>query len=174
MKNIKLITLFVVSTLVLSVCFVSCKKPVRKIEDTSSSQPVQNLDFVPKYQIVNESNQIRNDKGITYFILIDPVDLSSEAFIGQVKNIVKQVVTEKIKKENISIEIFDTREALDIALKDNNSEDSLLQTHYIAKYVGESNEEIYRDTLYIFPVVTKGGIGAGKYFDVIEFDPYNW
>jgi hypothetical protein len=175
MKNIKFITLFLVLILVLSLSFISCKKPVPKVVDTTTTQKeTQNLDFVPNYEIVNELENIREDKGITYFILINPVDLSTEAFIGQIKNIIKQVVKEKIKKENISIEIFDKREALDIVLKDKNSEDTLLQNHYIAKYVGESNDEIYRDTLYIFPVVTKGGIGAGKYFDVIEFDPYNW
>jgi len=174
MKNIKLITLFVVFVLVSSVCFVSCRKPTRKIEDTSSNQPIQDLDFVPKYEMVNESEKIRDDGGITYFILIDPVDLTSEAFVGHIKNIIKQVVKEKIKKENISIEIFDNREALEAVFKDINSEDPLLQTHFIAKYVGESDTETYRDTLYIFPVAPKGGFGTGKYFDVIDFSPYKW
>jgi len=174
MKNIKLITSCLILILVFSLCFTSCKKPTRQVLEILPDQKIVDLDFVPNYTMVSESDEIREDGNITYFILIDPVDLSSDEFIGQIKNIIKQVVKEKIEKENISIEIFDNREALDIALKDKSSEDPLLQDHFIARYIGESESEIYRDTLYIFPVTTKGGIGPGKYFDVIEFDPYNW
>ena len=170
---------------------ISCKKtqkiviPENKVisdnktvsENKPVNQPtIKNNDTrkVPRYEIIKETNLLRSDKSTTYFILINRVDLSSDAFIGQIKNLIKQVVVDKKKKENVTIEIFDSQNALELAFKDKNSKEPLLKMHFIAKYIGDSNGEKYKNTLYIFPNGEKEKSKAGEYFDIIDFNPIDW
>lgn len=186
----KIFTLLVI--FIVSIGFaVSCKKtqkiitPENKVvsdnkavdNNKPADKPIEKKEAqkaVPRYEIIKETNLLRADKGTTYFVYILPVDLRTDAFISSIKNLVKQIVVEKKKKANISIEIFDSLNALDLSFKDKNSKEPLLQKHYIAKYAGESKDEIYKNTLYIFPNGEKDKSGAGKYFDIIDFDPAKW
>jgi hypothetical protein len=178
MKNIKNVSLLLV-VLFISVSLASCKKPIALTDDMPIKQEQKQqtkpaTDVVPKYEIIKKT-QDRSDKGLTFYIIIRPVNLSTDAFVGQIKNLVKQMVKEDIKNEKITIELFDSMNALDMYVNDKNSKASLLQTHYVAKYVGDSNGEIYKNTLYIFPHSSKDDKSeAGKYFDIIDFDPSNW
>jgi hypothetical protein len=181
MKNIKLLSLLLV-VFFLSVTFVSCKKPVAVVTTTPPATTPSNdikvtppSEVVPNYEIIKKTDQLRTDKGVTGYIIIRPVDLSTDAFVSQIKNLVKKMVKEDLKQEKITIEIFDSMNALDMYVKDSNSKAPLLVTHYVAKYVGDSSDEIYKNTLYIFPNSTKEDKSeASQYFDIIDFDPANW
>jgi hypothetical protein len=192
MKNMKL-SCFLLVILFVSGIVGSCKKqvavtkplpPAQEQKENGLTNPppappakpvVAPADFVPNYEIVKQTDQIRKDKGLTFYIIVRPVDLSSDVFIIPIKNLVKQMVKEKIKSEKITIEIFDSLNALDLYVKDSSSNAPLLTTHHIASYVGDSSDEIYLNTLYLFPNSTKEDkSAAGKFFDVIDFDPANW
>jgi hypothetical protein len=190
MKTIKNVSLSLV-VLFISVSLASCKKPVAKVpsplppvtntsKDSKVTSPTTpppdatTTDLIPKYEILKKT-QDRSDNGLTFYIIIRPINLSTDAFVGQIKNLVKQMVKDDIKNEKITIEVFDSMNALDMYVKDKNSKAPLLQTHHIARYVGDSEGEIYKNTLYIFPNSTKDDKSeAGKYFDIIDFDPSNW
>lgn len=192
MKNMKLGCYLLVALLV-GGTLTSCKKQVavtksqppaqeQKENGTKTPPPsppskpvVAPADFIPNYEIVKKTDQARKDKGLTFYVIVRPVDLSSDTFVVPIKNLVKQMVKEKIKSEKITIEIFDSLNALDLYVTDSTSKAPLLITHHIARYVGDSSEEIYPNTLYFFPNSGKEDKSpAGKYFDIIDFDPANW
>lgn len=64
----------------------------------------------------------RYDGDITYHVLIDPIDLSSNDFKDDIKEIIRRAVGERGRK--ISIEIFDKRDSLQ------NDYDYFLFLHY--------------------------------------------
>jgi hypothetical protein len=177
MRNIKVFCL----TILVSLSFVSCKKQVTVTTNPPLTPPSNDIkvtppsEVIPNYEIIKKTDQKRADKGLTCYIIIRPVDLTSDTFVGQIKNLVKKMVTVDLKQEKITIEIFDSMNALDMYVNDNNSKSPLLVTHHIATYVGDSSDEIYKNTLYLFPNSTKEDKSeAGKYFDIIDFDPSNW
>ncbi|MBM3703249.1 MAG: hypothetical protein FJW63_09775 [Actinobacteria bacterium] len=67
------------------------------------------------YEIVRTLN-VRVDGAITYYALIDPIDLSNDSFKEDIKEIIKKIVEEKGRK--IDIEIFDNRSSLENGYKD--------------------------------------------------------
>lgn len=133
----------------------------------------------PQYTIEKEL-QIRYDGGKSYFILIDEVDLSSPKFIEDIKLIVNEVVSSKGSK--INIEIFDSKESLDLSYSSNygtnslgraltKKERKLLERHSIAGFAGELNTMAYPNTLMIFPSAFKYSPEVGKYCLSLEYNP---
>jgi len=185
MKKINKNRLFIVLLLV-SLTVVSCKKPVAQVSNQNpvmtdpntgakveTLKPGTNSDYVPGYEIIKRSDAERKDSGSTFYVIIRPVDLTSNVFVVHLKNLVKKIVTTE-KKEKITILIFDSLNALDWVVNQKSPQAPLLKTHFLAKYVGDAEGETYKNTLYIFPNAEKGNSEVGTYIDIVDFDPFNW
>lgn len=132
----------------------------------------------PKYQIMYELLNKRYDGGKNYYVLIDPVDLSSDSFKNDIKNIAKKIVTEKGNK--ISIEIHDKKTTLDLSYKQygdmslgrvlNQSELDERAIHLIADFSGNLETNIYLNSLSFFPGAFEDNTKIGRYLETIEFD----
>jgi hypothetical protein len=178
MKKIREMNLLVIFVLLVSGSFVSCKKPVTvkplsptlKQEEVKVDPASENI----RYEVIKKTNQLRKDGGTTYYIIIRPLDLSDDAFVSKIKDLIKKIVKTDEKNENITIEIFDSLNALDWLVSKQSISSPLLQSHYVAKYVGLSDEEIYKNTLYLYPSATKDTPVVKEYFDIIDFDPSTW
>jgi len=133
-------------------------------EETLVEEGDNNGNTEIEYEIIYTLMNIRLDGGITYYVLIDPIDLSDDTFKDNIKEIIRKVVEEKGKK--ISIEIFDKRSSLENGYKDdkfyaiadlkgweNWITDEILNDlaiHSIASYDGELENSFYFNTLWFF------------------------
>lgn len=135
---------------------------------------------IPKYEIIYELKNKRYDGGVNYFALIDPVNLSNDNFINDVKNIINEIV--KAKGSKISIDIVDDKPTLDLEYKShygsntlgrilNKSETDQIGLHLIATFDGEMQTGIYPNSLMFFPATFKDNPKVGKYIETIEFKP---
>ena len=142
-------------------------------------QKEQNIQISePNYQIVY-SIEKRYDGGISYYVLLDPVDLNNPTFIDNVKYITNKLVSEKGKKT--SIEFFDDKNALELSYKQygdlslgrtlTENENSWQGIHYIAGYSGELETDLYLNTLYLFPSASSDHPQVGKYVSIMEYNP---
>jgi len=142
-----------------------------------------------KYEIIHTLN-LRLDDTITYYVLIDPIDLSNDSFKEDIKEIIRKIVEEK--GEKIDIEIFDKRSSLENGYK-NGEYDAMadlekleewenwftdeiindLAIHSIATYDGELDTGLYYNTLwyFIYSDYVENTI-VDKYAETIEFNPY--
>jgi len=141
------------------------------------------------YEIIRTSN-VRVDGAVTYYVLIDPVDLSNDSFKEDIKEIIKKIVEEKGRK--IDIEIFDKRDSLENGYKDENFVEEIgdleewdnwftdeiindLAIHCIASFGGQNDCDLYLNTLYFFiysDSVDSENIVTSKYAEIIEYNPY--
>lgn len=192
MKNMKWLVVLFVFCFITSVV-VSCKKqssvtPPPVVTQGETTKPKEMVDpktpsnkqevvvskpadIVPNYEIIKRSNQERKDAGLTLYVVIRPVDLSNNAFMGQIKNLVKKIVKEEDKQGNLTLEIFDSMNALDWMVSKKSSTAPLLQVNHIAKYVGNSKEDPYPTTLYFFPSAQKDNPSVKSYIETIDFNP---
>jgi hypothetical protein len=142
------------------------------IQDTNENKKT------PKYELVYELANKRYDGGKSLYVLIDPVDLKSDAFKDDIKSIVKKIVSEKGNK--ISIEMHDKKAALDISYKQygdlslgrvrTREESEELAIHFIAAYEGDLATMIYLNTLMFFPAASKDTAKVGKYVETSDYD----
>lgn len=153
------------------------KKSSKKNEITTENNPQKeeiNKIETPNYEISKEAT-IRVDGAISYFVLIDKVDLSNDRFMKDIKVIVDKIVKEKGAK--INVEILDNREALELLYKShyginalgrilNDAELNLLKKHLIASFTGELDEMLYFNQLDYFPSSSKN-----KFNTSIEYNP---
>ena len=141
------------------------------------------------YEIIRTLN-VRVDGAVTYYVLIDPIDLSNDSFKEDIKEIIKKIVEEKGRK--IDIEIFDKRDSLENGYKDENFVEEIgdleewdnwftdeiikdLAIHSIASFVGENDYGPYFNTLFFFiysDSVDSENIVTSKYAEIIEYNPY--
>lgn len=151
----------------------------RKKSNSVTEQKTINVIQTPNYEILKEIT-VRNDRGVSYFVLIDEVDLSNDKFINNTKLIVDKIVREKGSK--INIEIVDNREALELIYKShdgentlgrilNKSELKLLQRHNIASFSGELETMPYPNSLDFFPSAFNGNPEVGRYKKTSEYNP---
>lgn len=143
-----------------------------KQEASANSTSMLNYDII--YSI-----EKRYDGGTSYYVLIDSVDLNSLLFMDDVKYIVNDLVREK--GEKISIELFDNRDALELAYKqygDLSLERTLTESenlwqgrHYIAAYSGNLETGFYFNTLLMFPSASSDHAEVGKYVAITEHNP---
>ncbi|WP_342433238.1 hypothetical protein [Neobacillus sp. FSL H8-0543] len=147
-------------------------------EEKPPAESKEKTDGNVEYDIVYSYKQ-RADGGISYYVLIDPVDIKSASFNDKVKQIIEKLVEEKGKK--ISVEIFDDEKALELTYKQygdlsldrplNESENNLKAIHYIAAYSGDLKTGLFLNTLYYFPSAFSDTAQVGKYVETLEFNP---
>lgn len=136
---------------------------------------------LPKYEIGYEIDKY-HDGVISYFILIDPVNLSNDNFKTDIKNIVNKIVKEKGSK--IFIDFVDNKNILDLEYKSHYGSNTLgriltkdemdkLGLHLIASFTGEFKSGSYLNSLSFFPATFKDNPKVGKYVESIEFNPNN-
>lgn len=121
----------------------------------------------------------RYDGGIIYYVVIDPVDLTSDTFKNNIKDLVNKITKEKGGK--ISIEFFDSettsgvhyKEYVEMSLSPQEIKDAQadISIHYIASFSGELETGIYNNSLMFFPGAFKDNKTVGKYVDTIEYNP---
>lgn len=155
------------------------QKPEIKKENEFTKEPESTKESIakiktPHYEILEEAT-IRVDGAVSYFVLIDKVNLSNKEFMNDVKMIVNKIVEEKGSK--INIEILDNRDALKLLYEShygtntlgrilNNDELNQLKKHLIASFTGNLDEMLYFNQLDFFPSASKN-----KYSDSIEYNP---
>lgn len=143
-----------------------------QIVETAKQQEIK----IPKYEIVHEVSGKRYDGGKIYYVLIDPVKLSSTSFKDDVKIIINNITKEKGAK--ISVNIYDKKTALEssydeasyqkVPTQKENAEDEI---HNVAIFSGELKTNIYPNTLSFFPATFTDNKTVGKYVETIEFNP---
>lgn len=135
---------------------------------------------MPSYEVIYELPDKRYDGGISYYVLIEKVNLKDDAFKNDIKSMINQIVKEKGKK--ISIDFVDERSILDLEYKSHygsntlgriltKSEMAQLGLHLIATYSGNLETDIYLNSLSFFPATFKDNATVGKYVETIEFNP---
>ncbi|MBA7466559.1 hypothetical protein ES707_01746 [subsurface metagenome] len=141
-----------------------------------------------KYEIIYTLNNLRYDDAITYYVLIDPIDLSNDSFKEDVKEVIRNIVEEKGNK--ITIEIFDKMDSLENGYKDGKFDEGIgdleewdnwfkdeivkdLAIHSIATYDGELENWFFFNTLcfFMYSDYLESTI-VDKYAETIEFNPY--
>jgi len=159
-------------------------KPVETLNPSISphKQGLDNKTNSPKYEIVHEIKGVRFDKGVNYYVLIPKVDLSKNNFQNDIKIITKKMVEEKGKK--ISIDFFDTNEALELDYKlygdmsldrtTTKSENEIMAEHCIADFSGDLTTGLYLNSLSFFPSATDDDKEVEKYIQTIEFNPNDY
>ena len=149
-----------------------------------NSQPIQKTMptpevKIPKYEVAHEVTQQRYDKGVVYYILINPIDLSSSTFKDGIKSIVKKMVEEKGGK--ISIHVYDKKTALETGYKQygdmsldrplTKQENDEASIHNVGIFSGELKTGAYLNTLMFFPATFTDNPKVGKYVETVEFNP---
>jgi hypothetical protein len=124
------------------------------------------------YEIIYSIKK-RYDGGISYYVLLEPIDFSNANFIDNVKKIVNKLVEEN--GERISIEFFDDRDVLELSYKEygdltldrtlTEEENQRKAIHYTAVYSGELETGLYLNTLYLFPSAFADHPEVGRFVD---------
>lgn len=131
-----------------------------------------------EYEIVYEVKDIRYDGGISYYVLVDKVDLSTPDFKNDIKKAIDEIV--RLKGEKISIDFVNDRDILDLLYKYNTLMLNRLLTDeemdkrgdsLVAAFSGQLETDIYFNTLYFFPGTFTDNPRVGKYVDVLEYNP---
>jgi hypothetical protein len=142
-------------------------------EETSSNQISE-----PKYQMIYSIDK-RYDGGTSYYILVDPVDVTNSGFMDDVKYIINKFVKEYGGK--ISVEVFDDRNVLELQYKLygdlslgrplTNNEYQQAAIHYVAGFSGELETGLYFNSLYFFPSADSTTPQVGTYVTGMEYNP---
>ena len=153
-------------------------------EVTKVSEPVKNEpqeavqpQETAKYEVVYTKGDIRYDGGVSYYVLIDPVNLDTEDFKMQTTQIIKDMISKQGNK--ISIEIYDDKPTLELSYKQygdmslgrvrTDEETKMLAIHMISSYDGDLETGTYKNTLSYFPGAFKDNPNVGKYVQTIEY-----
>ncbi len=150
-----------------------------EIKTTNVEQAKSEEIKLSKYEISYEVDKY-HDGVISYFVLIDPVNLSNDNFKNDVKNIVNKIVKEKGSK--IFIDFVDNKDVLDLEYKSHYGSNTLgriltkdeidkLGLHLIASFAGEFKSGSYLNSLSFFPATFTDNPKVGKYIENIEFNP---
>jgi len=170
------------------------KKDAKQVEQ-KEVEPKQKK-TVPAYEIIETAND-RFDEKPTYRILIDPVDLTNDAFKEDVRRVVADVVEKK--GEKLSVDIFDSRDAYE-AFKEKTDVNrgcvydgtgnlvsdtatvkaclegltTRMETHYIAFYEGYLDGADTDHWLSYFPSAFKDHPNVGAFVGNTDFNPKNY
>jgi hypothetical protein len=150
--------------------------------EVAESQPAQEAIQeikTPDFEIVYELKNQRYDGGADYYVLIKPVNLANDNFKNDIMAITKKMVKEKGSK--ISIEFFDSKEALDfhyqkwvkmtVSRPETQKEKDLLALHYIAGFSGELKTDPDFNSLSFFLATFTDNPKVGKYVGNMKFNP---
>jgi hypothetical protein len=143
-----------------------------KIEDPNES--LITPDKFPSFEIVKTSTTLRTDNGQTLFVLVPTVNLELRNHVMQTKNLIKKLVVTEKRPENISILVFDDREALEKVFANLNTDDLNVPAHFLARYDGNPADTTYQNTLVIFPIAPDSNPAIKTQNDTIDFNPYEW
>jgi hypothetical protein len=149
----------------------------QQAETTSARSSVESSSN--RYRIVYAESSLRNDNGLYFFVLTDPVDLTNEYFISRIEAIVRSLV--KANGNKITIDIFDNREALDVqykvwVLKEINEpldkeQEALAERHQIASFEGGTILGPSSNTIILFPNATNKASEVSDLSRSYEFTP---
>lgn len=163
---------------------VVSSQPVTEVADTNeqpqpepSSTEANEIAKKPTYEIVYSKSNHRYDGATAYWVLIDPVDISSDEFKNDIATIIREIVTDKGSK--ISLSIFDKKASLDINYKlyGNNSlgrattqaENDEAARHLIAMFDGDfAGNFQYENEISYFPSAIKSTPEVGGYVGTEE------
>jgi hypothetical protein len=131
------------------------------------------------YKIIHEYH-IRTDGAITYYVLINGVDLSNDGFKSRIKSTIDDITAKKGKK--ISIEFLNDKDVLELYYKSpyvtaktdrdlSKSQHNQINTSLIASFDGQLSTGSFFNTLSFFPSAFDETPKIGKYVDVIGYDP---
>ena len=181
------IVLAVASLCVLTACSSSERSnvsapPTTASQATAASPPITAPPATPKYSIIGTSGK-RYDGEPTYFVLIDAVDLSNDAFKQNVK-FVLQAVAHADGSPKFSARIFDdetiAREAFseESAPPSNQSPEETKAAqerrsqHLVAMYAGGLNTGLgYPYDIAWYPAAFNYNPPVGQYVDSEEWKP---
>lgn len=132
------------------------------------------------YEIVYTLRGNRYDGGVSYFVLVSDIDLSSDSFKQEIKRMVDGIVKQKGRK--ISIDFVNDREILDLIYKSHYGENSLgrvltksemesVGLHLVARFDGELDTALYTNSLDFFPSTFRDNPTVGTYVESIEYNP---
>ena len=83
---------------------ISTSTSTAAVTTTTTPQPA-----TPKYNILWTSNNQRwADKKTTYYVVIDPVDLSNDGFKQNVKLILREIATKSLSRDGPNFSAFST------------------------------------------------------------------
>jgi hypothetical protein len=132
-------------------------------------------DFTNVNYSIQEEADIRYDDATTYYVLIDPIDYSTD-FKGEVKDIISEVSCDHAPK--LSIVVFDDGDALqeyyryDKYLINLSDEDNkLIETHFVASYDAYLTTWPNNHYLMWFPSVFTDHPVVGEFVETEEFRP---
>ncbi len=153
--------------------------PSEVIVDSEPEETVS-VEAEPKYTIIYTKPKHRSDQAPAYWVLIDSVDLSSDAFKSDIENVVRKLIVEEGSK--ISLSIFDDRSALDVNYKQygdlslgrmrTDEESKAQERHLLATFDGDYKtfNFQYDDELTYFPGAIKSTPAVGQYKEIAEFN----
>ncbi|SEM73335.1 hypothetical protein SAMN05192533_105128 [Mesobacillus persicus] len=150
-----------------------------KVENSKGERLREGATSEYNYKIIYEVEK-RYDGALSYYVLIDPVNVENTKFKDKMNYIVNDLVKKKGNK--ISVEIYDNKDALvlhyklygDMSLGRvlNNEEYIFVGNHHVAGFSGELNTDLFFNTLYYYPAAnSEDNPLVGKYAGAIEYNP---
>lgn len=150
-------------------------KPTSNVSATPEPASVE----IPKYSVVHESSSVRYDGGKVFYVLIDPIDITSSNFKDKIKALVRKIAAQENNKK-VSILIFDKNPTLDLYYRQyvelslgrvrTEAESEDLSIHFIGSYDGALETMHPINSLTFFPSAFNSTKSVGKYVETIEFD----
>jgi hypothetical protein len=152
---------------------------VQVAAENSNPEPAITEKSAPNYDIAYELSNVRYDGGKNYYVLVSSIDPASSAFKGDMKTIIKKIVSEKGNK--ISVDILDDKATMDIYYRSHYASNQLgrvisvsernqIGIHLIASYNGEFEMGTYLNGLDFFPGANEDDSKVGGYVESLEFD----
>ena len=130
-------------------------------EDEEIPLSQERTEHLLPYEIIYVKEGLRYDGGVYYFVLIEPVDIKKAEFKDDIKELIREITTDKGNK--ITIEFYDNKDALTYGYKAiagsrqdwlDIQKDSqklyILARHGIASFSGELETGFFLNTLYFF------------------------
>jgi hypothetical protein len=150
--------------------------------ETTQTKVTTNMEEPTAYKIMFTETNIREDKGNSYYLLIDPVIDTTNDWVGDFKPLIKQIIYEITQQYggNISILFFDDigtlhmqhewdTVGLDRLVTKEERENRIL--HFIANFDGELETNPYFNELVFFLGASPDNALVGKYVEDIEYNP---
>jgi hypothetical protein len=155
---------------------------VNNKDDTGTKvvgKKVTTTHYVP-YKIIHKNNGLRYDGGLHFLVLVNTINLKTEAFKDDVKAVISEIAQKEGK--NIAVDVFDSKSILEAYNGSNevnfNSGKELSKNQYkqlsrslIASYCGGIKEMLYLYQLDFFPSATTSDGEHGKYASTEAYEP---
>lgn len=176
----------VLSLLILLVIISGCSNipaiqeetnPDNTKEDTENY--LNNDDSLVGYEIIHTLSIKRFDKGINYYVLLEPINLADSTFQEEIKLIIDELVRKNGDK--VSIDFYDNKDVLELDYKlygdlslgrnTTDSKNEILARHHIAGFSGNLSTDIFLNSLYFFPNADSSHPAVGSFVSITEYNP---